>query len=247
MTLKKFFSATPWVALGLAAMLALSACSKEADSSANSEADQGNTVSNVVTEEPATEPTKTGKEGETPLSLGEMVEGDPNAPIALIEYASVTCPHCANFHETIYPAIKEEFIDTGKVKLVYREFPTAPAQLSYIGFALARCSVDVSGNPESYFAMLGMLYKTQSKWISENFKPEILKIAAQAGMDEEAVNQCLTRQEIVDVINANIESGDKKYGVTGTPTFFIGDDKLQARTKDEFMEEIGKAVTAAGL
>jgi protein-disulfide isomerase len=237
--------------IGLAAALALglTACGKGSD-----DADATTGAANTSVEEAATgsdaenmTPLPANKlNGDQPLSLQEMVQGDPNAPIELIEYASVTCPHCATFHESIYPAIKEKFVDTGKVKLVYREFPTSPTQLAYIGFAIARCSVDVSGNSESYFATVEALYKNQQKWISQDFKPEILKMAAQAGMDEEAVNACLARQEVVDVINANILTGDQDYGVTGTPTFILDGKKLNAQSEEDFVTALDNAVARLG-
>ncbi len=240
----------PFIGLAAALALGLSACGK----GSNSDADAATGAANASIEDAAPDSNAENMTplpadrlaGDEPLSLQEMVQGDPNAPIELIEYASVTCPHCATFHESIYPAIKEKFVDTGKVKLVYREFPTAPTQLAYIGFAIARCSVDVSGNSESYFATVEALYKNQQKWISQDFKPEILKLAAQAGMDEEAVNDCLARQEVVDVINANILTGDQTYGITGTPSFVLDGKKLNAQSEEDFIAALDAAVAKLG-
>ncbi len=239
-----------FIGLAAALTLGLSACGEGSDNGA----DAATAPANEAVAEAATGPDAGNMTplpankltGDEPLSLQEMVQGDPNAPIELIEYASVTCPHCATFHEVIYPAIKEKFVDTGKVKLVYREFPTAPTQLAYIGFAIARCSVDVSGNPESYFATVEALYKNQQKWISQDFKPEILKLAAQAGMDEEAVNECLARQEVVDVINANILTGDQTYGITGTPSFILDGKKINAQSEEDFIAALDAAVAKLG-
>lgn len=193
-----------------------------------------------------------GKEGDTPSAVkneaigsSDMVLGAAEAPVTLIEYASVTCPHCATFNEQVMPAIKEKYIDTGKVKLVFREFPTAPANFSLIGSVLARCAAEKSG-PEAYFLVTDALFRGQQTWIKENPKTELLKIVAQAGMDEAALDACLQRKELVEVINANAKEAMEKYNVNGTPSFILDGEKMSYRSKEEFEEKIAAAVEKAG-
>lgn len=191
------------------------------------------------------------KAAPTPIAGGDsiaatdMVLGDPNAKVTLIEYASVTCPHCAAFHEQVMPAIKEKYIATGKVKLVFREFPTAPANYSLIGSVLARCAAEKSG-PDAYFLIVDALFRTQQQWIKENPKTELVKIVGQAGMDEAALDQCLQRKELVEIINANAKGGMEKYDINGTPQFILDGEKMAYKTKEEFEQLIAAAVEKAG-
>jgi len=160
-------------------------------------------------------------------ALGDMVIGNPDSDVTLIEYASFTCGHCANFHKSVYPEIKRKYIDTGKIRFVFRELPTPPQQLSYIGSVIARCASDRGGD-EAYFAVADGLFHNQQEWVFGNDPlTELLKITNQAGMDEEAINTCLKRQEIVDVINANVKEGNERFGITGTPTFVMNGEKLK--------------------
>lgn len=192
------------------------------------------------------------EEGKAPAAAAEslaatdMVLGDPKAPVTLIEYASVTCPHCAAFNEQVMPAIKEKYIATGKVKLVFREFPTSPANYSLIGSVLARCAADKAGGSEAYFLVTDALFRGQQNWIKENPRPELLKIVAQAGMDEAALDKCLERQELVEVINNNAKEGMEKYKIQGTPSFILDGEKLSYKTKEEFEKLIADAVAKAG-
>jgi protein-disulfide isomerase len=93
-----------------------------------------------------------------PGPLGDKVLGSATAPVTIVEYASVTCPHCASFHSQTYPKLKEKYIDTGKVRLVFREFPTGPVNASIAGFMLARCSGD------KYFPMIDAMFEQQQVW-----------------------------------------------------------------------------------
>lgn len=176
----------------------------------------------------------------------DMILGDPNAPVTLIEYASVTCPHCASFNEQVIPDIKEKFVKTGKVKLVFREFPTAPANYSLIGSVLARCAADKAGSQEAYFLVTDALFRGQQTWIKDNPRGELAKIVAQAGMSEAELDACLQRQEFVDIINSNAKSGMDKYEISGTPSFILNGEKMVYKTKEEFEQQIAAAVEKAG-
>ncbi|MCA0277710.1 MAG: DsbA family protein [Proteobacteria bacterium] len=147
-------------------------------------------------------------------TLPDMVLGKADAPVTIVEYASMTCPHCAHFHETTLPALKTKYIDTGKARLIYREFPFDP--LAEAGFMLARCSKD------NYFPMVDVLFKQQSNWAaSQNPKDALLQISKLAGFTQESFEACLTDQKLLDDIRAVRARGEKDFKVDSTPTFFI--------------------------
>ena len=166
-----------------------------------------------------------------PGPLPEIVLGEPDAPVTIVEYASTTCPHCANFHNNTLPALKKEYIDTGKVRLVLREFPFDPR--SEAGFMLARCSED------KYVAMLDVLYKQQSSWAGvENARDALLQIARLAGFSQESFEACLTNQELLDDIRAVRQRGAEDFGVEATPTFFVNGQKYPGNMSIEEMSAI---------
>lgn len=179
-------------------------------------------------------------------ALSDMVMGSEDAPVTIIEYASVTCNHCASFHETIFPAIKANYIDTGKVRFVFREFPTSPAQLSVAGSMLARCAADKGGN-EAYFLVLDTLFKTQRTWIfGESPRTELLKIAAQAGMDSADFDACVERQELLDFLNENIKEASDKYEIASTPSFVLNGQRRNFNSVEDFSAALDEALAKAG-
>jgi protein-disulfide isomerase len=217
----------------LAAPFVVAACSQ-----ASSEAPAGGTA------KPAAGAPSTHGAVATVLPT-DMIIGKADAPVTLVEYASVTCPHCAAVNEQIIPDIRTKFIDTGKVKLVFREFPTAPANYSIIGSLLARCAAEKSG-PEAYFLITDALFRQQKTWISKDARAELVKIVAQAGMDEAAVDACVKREDLQKIINSNATTALEKYNVSGTPTFFLNGEKLPIRSPEDFKKAIADAVAAAG-
>src|SRR5690606_29594883 len=110
--------------------------------------------------------------------LGDKVLGADGAPVTIVEYASVTCPHCATFHQQTYPELKSKYIDAGKVKLIFREFPTQPAPVAIAGFMLARCAED------KYYPMLDAIFGQQQSWAQDPYNG-LLRIARQAGFSQE--------------------------------------------------------------
>ncbi len=178
-------------------------------------------------------------------ALGEMGLGDVNAPVTVIEYASVTCPHCATFHETIFPTIKENYIDTGKIRFIFREFPTAPAELSVVGSMLARCAADKGGS-EAYFLIIGSLFNTQRTWIyGDSPRDELVKIVSQAGMSEADFDTCVKRKELLDLINENINTAQQRYNVNSTPSFVIDGQLRSISSVDAFSEALDAALENA--
>lgn len=152
--------------------------------------------------------------------LPDVVLGSEDAPVTVIEYASMTCPHCASFHNGPFQQLKEEYIDTGKVKYVFREFPFDP--LAAAVSMLARCSGD------DYFDVIDLFFETQSQWaVREGALEEIRKLAMQAGFTRAEFEACLTDQALLDGINAVKEEGYNEYGVTATPTILIDGEKLE--------------------
>ncbi len=200
---------------------------------------------NASSEAPKTDAAAPAAKGDS-IAATDMVLGDPNAKVTLIEYASVTCPHCAAFNETVMPDIKEKFVSTGKVKLVFREFPTAPANYSLIGSVLARCAAEKAGSADAYFLVVDALFRAQHDWIKDNPKAELVKIVGQAGMDEAALDACLKRQELVEVINKNAKEGMEKYGISGTPQFILNGEKMAYKSKEDFEQQVADAVEKAG-
>lgn len=147
----------------------------------------------------------------------DMVMGKADAPITIIEYASTTCGHCAHFHKTTLPELKKNWIDTGKAKLIYRDFPTGPAGLSVGASMIAHCS-----GPERYFGVLGMIMDQMEKWLSaKDPLAELKKLVRFAGMTGAEVDACLQRQDLLEGVQARAEDGHKRYNIDSTPSFLI--------------------------
>jgi len=164
-------------------------------------------------------------------ALPEKMIGNADAPVTIVEYASMTCPHCATFHVNTLPAIKERYIDAGKARLVFREFPFDPR--AEAGFMLARCS------DANYFAMIDVLFKQQRGWAAvENAKDALLQIARLAGFSQESFEACLTDQKLLDDIRAVRARGASDFKVEATPTFFINGDKYSGALSVDEMSAI---------
>jgi len=150
-----------------------------------------------------------------PGPLGEMAIGDPNAPNVVIEYASMTCSHCASFHADTFEALKEKYIDTGQVYFILREYPLDA--LATAAFMLARC-----GPKERYFPLVDLMFDRQPEWaFTDNPKEALLAFVRQAGYTEDSFNACLTNREVQDGVLAVKNRASNEFGVTSTPTFFV--------------------------
>jgi protein-disulfide isomerase len=146
---------------------------------------------------------------------GDIMIGSDKAPVTIIEYASMTCPHCAHFEETTLPELKKRYIDTGKVRYVMREFPLDA--LAAAGFMLARCA-----GPDKYESVVETLFAKQADWaMVQKPIPPLMAIAKQFGFTEESFNTCLANQKVLDDIQAVRDHAVNKLGVNSTPTFFI--------------------------
>ena len=174
-----------------------------------------------------------------PQPLPDMVLGAKNAPVTVVEYASMTCPHCAHFDETTYPKVKKNYIDTGKVRWILREFPLDP--LAAAAFMLARCAAN--GSAPRYYDMVNTLFHQQDTWAVEKPIPPLLAIAKQAGMTEEKFKACLSDQKELDKVQAERERGIKQFKVNATPTFFIdGTSHEGALEYDQFAKLLDAAL-----
>jgi protein-disulfide isomerase len=154
-----------------------------------------------------------------PGPLPDLVLGKADAPVTIVEYASMTCPHCANFHKTTYPALKSKYIDTGKVRFIFREFPLD--DLAVAASMLARCA-----GAEKSMALIDVLFASQDKWAVRDPVPALLQIAKQAGFTQASFDECLKDQKLYNDILAMRERGSKEFKVESTPTLFVN-GKLQ--------------------
>ncbi|MCX2723783.1 thioredoxin domain-containing protein [Roseibium salinum] len=165
--------------------------------------------------------------------LDEKVLGEEDAPVTIVEYASMTCSHCANFHKRTYPELKKNYIDTGKVRFIFREFPLDPVAAG--GFMLARCAPQ-----DKYFEVVDTMFENQRAWaFTDNPYQSMLDFSKQIGFTQESFEQCLTNQELLDAVNAVKDRGANEFGVTSTPTFFINGEKHSGALS---IEEMGKII-----
>lgn len=158
-----------------------------------------------------------------PGALPDMILGEANAPVTIVEYMSTTCPHCATFHNNTFDAIKTKYVDSGKVRFIVREFPFDPRAAA--AFMLARCKPQ---NPAEltdaaqYFPMISMLMKQQETWAAaQDGREALLQMSKLAGFTQESFQACLTNQKLLDDVNTVRERGAKEFGVAATPTFLI--------------------------
>jgi protein-disulfide isomerase len=170
-----------------------------------------------------------------PVSLPEMALGPANASVTIIEYASMTCSHCAAFNANVFPKIKSEYIDTGKVRYVFREFPLDIKAAA--GSILARCIA--KGDAGKYFAVIDMLFKKLDEW-SLPADPLLGFLGLRyPGMSEESVETCLKDQALIDRLSADEEFAHKVLKVNATPTFFINAERIKgAISFEEFDKRI---------
>lgn len=159
-----------------------------------------------------------------PAPDGDMALGSDKAPVTVIEYASMTCPHCAHFSETTFPELKKRYIDTGKVRYIFREFPFD--KLAAAGFMLARCA-SKNGGGEKYMAVVETLFAKQNEWVvTDNPVAPLSNIAKQLGFTDDSFKACLTDQKVLNGIEAVRNRAVEKLGVNSTPTFFVNGKKV---------------------
>jgi protein-disulfide isomerase len=168
-----------------------------------------------------------------PQSLPDMALGPADAKVTITEYASMTCPHCAAFNEQVFPKIKAEFIDTGKVRYIFREFPLDIKAAA--GSMLSRCIAN--GDASKYFAVTDLLFKSQADWVMKNTTESLSRIGKQAGLSQQQVDDCLKDQALLDKIAADQKYASEVLKVDSTPTFFINGDKIKGEASIEEFEK----------
>ena len=169
-----------------------------------------------------------------PGPLGDIAQGPADAKVTIIEYASMTCPHCAAFHKETYPALKSRYIDSGKVRYVLREFPLDP--LATAGFMLARCDGE-----QKYYPIVDMLFQQQRAWAgSEKPLDALRQMMRQAGFSQEKFDSCLKDQKLYDAVNAVKNRGLETLKVESTPTFFINGQRHVGNLSIDDVEKIIK-------
>ncbi len=151
-----------------------------------------------------------------PPAEGEMELGNKDAKVTVIEYASASCPHCAAFYTDVFPTVQKNYIDTGKIRFIFREFPHNDAALG--AFMLARCAPK-----EKYFPLVDVFFKTQETWVPNPLKG-LQDIALQAGFTEDSFKACIANKDVAKGI-LDVRNKADGFGVTGIPTFFINGKK----------------------
>jgi protein-disulfide isomerase len=174
-------------------------------------------------------------------AVKEMAMGDPAAPVTLIEYAMFTCPHCAAFNAEVFPQIKENYIDTGKVRLVFREvYFNKPSLWAAM---IARCAPE-----DRYFGIVDVLFSTQKTWASETDPQEMLgklySIGRQAGMTDAQMNECMQDRAMAEALVAEYQKHAEADGIDATPTFLINGEKVSNMPYPEFQQKLDAALGA---
>ncbi len=200
----------------------------------------------IVTAEPSFAQRKDGpaevsvEELMKPTDLPDLAVGPADAKITIVEYASMTCPHCAHFTNDVFEPLKKKYIDTGKVRYIFRDFPLD--NLAAAVSMLARCV-----EPEKALPMIETFYSKQQDWAFAEGSPvpKLFDIAKQAGFTQESFDKCLTNQKLLDQITAERTRASETFGVNATPTFFINGKKLQdAPTLEAFDKVLGPLLSA---
>ncbi|MCW8915026.1 MAG: DsbA family protein [Magnetovibrio sp.] len=178
----------------------------------------------------------------TDKALEEMSMGDPNAPVVLHEYSSLTCGHCANFHMKSLPELKKNYVDTGKVRIVFHDFPLEPRAVAAV--AIARCA----GSPRNV-EFFDMLYQTQENWArSEQFIASLTALARFYGLSSEDVITCLSDEKLMTTIQKNRDRDSANFGIKSTPSFILEGKLIEgALSADDMSDLLDKALAKKGV
>jgi len=152
----------------------------------------------------------------------DMSLGNPKAKVQVIEYASLSCPHCAHFNETVFAPFKAKWVDTGKARYTLKEMLTPPQQVAAAGFLMARCA-----GPTKYFKVVDEVFRSQPRWENGKIKAVFVEIAGANGLSETQFNACLTDEKAQDALNARAQRAAEVDGVNSTPTLFINGKQIE--------------------
>ncbi|RAK61762.1 DsbA family protein [Phenylobacterium hankyongense] len=169
----------------------------------------------------------------------DMSLGNPKAKIQVLEYASLSCPHCAKFNEDVFPAFKKKYVDTGKVRYTLKEMLTDPPEVAAAGFMMARCA-----GPSKYFKVVDEVFRSQPRWQTTPIKPVFLEIAKANGLTDAQFEACLADEAALKAVRGRAQDAQDHDGVDGTPTFFVNGKKVGAG--DMSLAELEAAIAAAG-
>lgn len=166
------------------------------------------------------------------IVMGDVIMGDENAPVTIIEYSSMTCPHCAHFHREILPRIKEAYIDTGKARLVFRDFPLD--KVAVMASVLAHCA-----GRERFFGFVDVLFRSQATWARASDPREALaRVGRLGGLSRSAMDACYADAELEKSIYASRVNGSKEFDIKSTPTFIINGEKVAGAQPFEYFAAI---------
>ena len=170
----------------------------------------------------------------------QMVIGKADAPVTILEFASLGCPHCAHFHETTLPRLKKEYIDTGKARLVFTDFPLGTPALA--ASMVARCA-----GPDRYFGFVELLFRSQAQWARADTPIDALKkVARFGGLTPGDVDACIRQQPLIDFIQGNARKASKEHEIDSTPSFLVNGTKVSgALPFDEFKVFVDEALKKA--
>ena len=170
--------------------------------------------------------------------LPDIVQGSPAAPVTIIEYASMTCTHCAAFHDTTWPELKSKYIDAGRAKFILREFPLDP--LATAAFMLGRCA-----GPEKRNLLLDQLFTQQKTWafVDKPIEP-LLAMVKTVGFSQTDFETCLRNEELYEQVNQSRERAAEAFNIDSTPTFFVNGRKLTGRAVDRRFRQDDRAADA---
>ncbi len=162
-----------------------------------------------------------GTAGAAP-AMAEKSLGNPKAKVVVTEYASLSCGHCAAFHNEVFPAFKKKYVDTGKVRYVLREILTDPVDFAVAGFLTARCAA-----PDKYFAVVGEIFRSHPDLVKTgDARAVLLRAGALGGLDEAKIAACLNDPQGRQALEARVEAGAKEGDVSSTPTFAVNGKKV---------------------
>jgi protein-disulfide isomerase len=171
-------------------------------------------------------------------TLDDMSLGNPKARVRIVEYASLSCPHCAQFNAEVFPAFKAKYIDTGKVHYTLRELLTEPQQLAAAGFLMARCA-----GSDRYFSVVDQVFQSQANWGAGDIRGQFVAIAQKNGLDEARFTACLQDEAAVAALNARVRRAVEEDKIDSTPTFVINGVRLEGQVPT--LAELDAAIAQA--
>ena len=213
---KSLISQRFWTMLAGLALIALAGCGEsgnDATGAADTNAAPVETAGNAIIPpaDAAEVPADIGPRGEI---LGDIVLGAADAPVEVIEYGSLTCGGCARFHEVVLPELKKKYIETGKVRFVFRHFVRDPADLA--ASKITRCQ-----GVERYYPLLDLFFARQRNWLNNDYEANLANLSRRAGLGKAKLDACLADQELQDMIIEQRQAGVRDYEVNSTPTIIV--------------------------